>query len=435
MIMNEPEKRKLLIIFLLVSLLPPAILIRFPVEQTVQTLTLYISAIIGYEGIVLLLWMCILGTKTVTTLVFKDIAPVLEIHKWIGKYATPMILLHPILITISRGESWFYSILPNISSLTDRHILLGQISLALLFFTWFVSAYLREKIGFRPWKYLHYLAYICVPFALLHVPDLGSQEQASGFVKLYYLSLVVMFLIFSIMRVRSLLNLDRVRYVVQSQIALTDIDNQIILLPDTDSLKHPRSGQYVYIKLGYISEDHPFSVTHYDTHTGALTLTYRTDGMYTKELGKLVPGESVFMSGPFGTYTSELGTLDTTPVVYIAGGIGVTPFVSRILGESTIREQWLFLANRSREVAVLSRDLKIVLGTRQVNVYSSNIGDSTPNEEFGYIDADLLSRYLSSPHNYRFYLCGPPRMMTAVRAELRTMGIPDSQIYTEKFGW
>jgi hypothetical protein len=56
-------------------------------------------------GIVLLLWMYILGTKSVMGLVFRDLAPVLKIHKWIGKYGTLAIFLHPVLITFSYGDT------------------------------------------------------------------------------------------------------------------------------------------------------------------------------------------------------------------------------------------------------------------------------------------------------------------------------------------
>jgi predicted ferric reductase len=119
--------------------------------------------------------------------VFQDLAPVLKIHKWLGKYGLIAIFLHPILITISYGESWLYSFIPQLSTVAERHIMLGQIPFWLLLIVWLTSAIVRDRIAFRPWRYIHWLAYICVTFALLHVPDLGSQESTVTAVKAIYL--------------------------------------------------------------------------------------------------------------------------------------------------------------------------------------------------------------------------------------------------------
>ena len=398
--MNESRKRAVTIFTIILSLIPIPFILNYPNSTSMQALALYISAVVGYAGIVLMLWMYILGTKAVTTLAFKDLAPVLSIHKWLGKYAIPLIFVHPILITVSKSEAWFYSLIPKVGTVTERHILLGQIAIGLLGLTWFISAYLRERIGFRPWKYLHYLAYICVPFALLHVPDLGSQEQGSIVVKAYLFLLGLVFIGFSFLRLRSLMNLDRATYEIVAHNQLTDIDRQLIVRPIDKSLEHPEHGQYVYIKLGYISEDHPFSVTAYNADTQEITLTYRTSGMYTKELAKLSDGNHVFMSGPFGSFTSELSTHPSKPIVYISGGIGVTPFVSRIIHDASSREQWLFAANRNKATAVLSSTLKTVLGERHVAVFNRESAPLDNQEESGYITAALLTKYLSNPRMY-----------------------------------
>ena len=433
--MNEPQKRAVTIFTILLTLAPVPFIVHYPNSSNLHLIALYYSAVIGYMGVVLLLWMYILGTRSVTGMLYTDIAPVLSIHKWLGKYATPMIFLHPILITYSKGQEWFYSLVPKTGTLIDRHILLGQISIAILALTWFVSAYLREKIGFRPWKYLHYLAYISVPFALLHIPDLGSQEQAYILVKAYLLLLGIIFIIFTFIRVRSLLNIDRVQYVISSNVQLTDIDRQLVVRPLNAPLKDPMHGQFVYIKLGYLSEDHPFSVTSFDPETQEIVLTYRAAGMYTRELAKLTADSIVYMSGPFGTFTEDLTLNHTKPVVYITGGIGITPFVSRIVAEAELREQWLFAANRNKATAVLSTTLKNLLKDRHIAIYNRENGPLGDHEESGYITAAMLTKYLQDPTRYKFYLCGPVPMMNAVRDELAILGVKKKDIHSEKFGW
>lgn len=390
---------------------------------------------IGYMGIVMLLWMYILGTKSVMGLIFHDLAPVLHIHKWLGKYGTIAIFLHPILITLSCRESWLYALIPKTATVTDRHILLGQIAFWVLFLTWVISFFLRKKMAFRPWKYMHYLAYVCVPFALLHVPDLGSQEQKYLAVKVYFFSLVLTYLVFAILRLRSWLDLDKLTYDVVRHVQLTDIDYMVRLRPIGDKRITPKRGQYVYVKLGFLSEDHPFTVTQHDEENGELTLAYRIAGMYIKELRKLTEDTRVLLSGPYGRFMEDLPSDDARPVVYLAGGIGITPFVEKIMKESDTREQWLFAANRTKDLAILYEPLKSRLGNRAVAIYSRDQSDMRVNEEYGYITYDLLKKYIPDPSAYQYYICGPQAMIASMTSMLTANGVLPQSIHSEKFSW
>jgi predicted ferric reductase len=109
---------------------------------------LYVSAVFGYIGIVLLLWMYALGAKSIFGLVFRDISSITHIHRWLGKYGLLFILAHPILITLSYSEGLFYSLVPHISSEFERHVTLGRISLYLVIMLWVSSVLLRKKMGY-----------------------------------------------------------------------------------------------------------------------------------------------------------------------------------------------------------------------------------------------------------------------------------------------
>lgn len=376
--------------------------------------------------------MYILGAKSVMSIVFHDLAPVVKIHKKLGKWGSLAIVLHPLLITYSYGEGVFYSVLPHISTKFERHVTLGRISLWLIIFTVILSLYFRKKLGFRTWKYIHYLAYISLPFALLHVPDIGSQYMKLTVVKGYYIGLVGLFFVFTVLRIRGLFNLDKHRYTVVSNQKLTANDYLLRLKPDAIAIA-PKRGQYIYLKLGYISEDHPFSVTRYNESNGELFLIYRTFGMFTHVAAQLQPDKKVFIGGPYGSFTHEIDTI-SSPVVYIAGGIGITPFIDRILQESSQREQWLFVANRSADTAVFVATLKPYLRERCVEIYEHN---DTPakHSERGHLTPEVIQKYLVTPDNYHYFICGPPPMMKAVVTMLEKMGIDQSQIHIERFGW
>ncbi len=430
--MQESTKRHILIIAIVVSLLPAILLPQPPSMISASSISLYVSAIFGYTGVVLLLWMYIIGAKGLFGIFFEDLAPVLKIHKWIGKYGTLAIFVHPLLITFSYGESLLYSFIPLSNTWTERHILLGQIAFWLLLLIWFLSALIRDKLNWRVWRYLHMLAYICVPFVLLHIPDLGSQQRAHALVNAYFMMLVATFIVITVIRLVSLFNLDRTKYRITRHIRLTAIDYMLRLEPVGSRRLAPRFGQYLYIKLGFMSEDHPFSVTQYDPASGAITITYRLAGMYTRQMATSQEGDIVLLSGPYGSFMGDIAD-ESTPIVYLAGGIGITPFMGPILQDGT--NQWLFSANRTRDLALFGKHLKDSLGTRVISVYSRVDGEPKPQEEMGYISADMLQKYLGDLGKYRYYLCGPPAMMQSMRSMLYSAGIPTRNVHSEEFGW
>ena len=91
--MTEQTKRRILVTLIILSVLPSALLPVAPTHFTLQTTTLYLSTITGYIGVMFLLWMYMLGARSVFGLLFHDLAPVMRIHKWLGKYGSVMILL------------------------------------------------------------------------------------------------------------------------------------------------------------------------------------------------------------------------------------------------------------------------------------------------------------------------------------------------------
>lgn len=432
--MTEKTKRVLLITTIIASLIPPVLLVAWPSMATADALSLWAADVLGYIGIVLLLWMYILGAKSVMGIIFEDIAPVLSIHKWLGKYGVLAVFIHPLLITLSFGESLLYSFVPHIGTLYERHVTLGRISFWILLLTWFVSALLRDRIAFRPWKYLHYLAYICVPFALLHIPNVGSHYMTSQAIQVYFFLLLMAFVVVTVVRLRGILNLDTSIYTVTSHAKLNGTDYELTLKPKFRNHISPRRGQFVYLKLGYVSEDHPFSVLRYDQATNNLTIGYRVFGDYTAIVSKLSPGSTVYVGGPYGSFMSDYDH-DPLPAVFISGGIGITPFVDQIIQHHATKEQWLFAANRERATAVFTDELMPYLGDKLVRIYSRQTGAMFAGEVSGHITGELLKEWLGDLSRYSFYLCGPSTMMIAMRKLLLENDVTAKRIHSEKFGW
>ena len=245
--MTENNKRKLLIAAICVSIIPAILVVRYPNIATLKSVALYFSAIAGYIGITVLLWSYMLGAKSVMGTFFRDLAPVLNIHKWLGKWGTLAIFIHPLLVMYSYGVSLLYTFVPIVSTRFERHVTLGRLSLILIAIIWVTSALLRGRIKFRPWRYIHLLGYIVLPFAFLHVPDVGSQFMRHDIVKAYYLGLLMVFLLFSLVRLRGLLGLDKSSYKIVAHRQLVREDPSVWLLqlrPTSDRIV-PAKGQYI----------------------------------------------------------------------------------------------------------------------------------------------------------------------------------------------
>lgn len=433
--MSEKIKRQLLIFIIAISALPALLALSMPQSVTLKSTALYLSGVLGYLGIVVLLWSYILGAKAVSSLVFRDIAPVLTIHKWLGKWGSLSIIIHPILVVIAYGESFFYGLIPHTETLFERHVTLGRISFVVVLAIWVSSALLRSKIAFRPWRYIHLLGYIALPFAFLHVPDVGSQFMGHAAVKVYFFSLAAAFAVFTVIRIRSLLDLDKVAYTVVSHQKLVSDDPEIWLLKVRPVAGHLalQKGQYVYLKDGHISEGHPFSVLNYDPVTNEISIAYRTFGRFTKELSRRQAGKVLYLSGPHGCFMEEMRH-NNLPTIFVAGGIGVTPFVSSILGDDD-REQWLFYSNRSRHSAMYIQKLRDKLQDRLVVNFTREDNPLSPNDIKGRLTAKHFSDRLVNPQRFQYFICGSKDMMKSIESELLSLGVPKSAIHSEAFGW
>ena len=431
--MNEIKKRNVLVGLIILSVIPTLLLVRFPGSLTAKSFALYLSAITGYLGLLLMLWEYIIGAKSVFGLFFADLAPVLKIHSWLGKYGTLLIFAHPLLVMYAYGEDLLYTVVPHVSSQFERHVTLGRISFLLVLLVWVTSAIARGKIKFRPWKYIHYLAYIALPFGFLHVPDVGSQFMSHTSIRIYLYCLVIVFALFTLLRARSFFNLDKSLYFVTRQRQLND-DVFMLELEPRNNRVVPKRGQYVYVKLGNISEDHPFSVAQYDERTGRLTIIYRVFGAYTQDMARLQAGEKVWIGGPQGSFMHEI-TTSNRPRVYIAGGIGMTPFIDDIVRPRDKREQWLFYSNRTIASAPLVPEFRRVLGERLVTNYSQEKSEVDPSSTLGRINTGLITSKLPVPAQYDYYLCGAENMLDSVSDQLSSLGVPKAQIHREAFSW
>jgi len=131
------------------------------------------------------------------------------------------------------------------------------------------------------------------------------------------------------------------------------------------------------------------------------------------------------------------------PVVLIGGGIGITPMMSMLrwcLAEQPSRLVHLYYGVRNGLDHAFKETLEALAAAHpnlRLNVVYSRPGEGdTQGRDFqhrGHIDVELLRRTL--PHGrHRFYVCGPPAMMTSLVPALVAWGVARADLNFEAFG-
>jgi ferredoxin-NADP reductase len=162
------------------------------------------------------------------------------------------------------------------------------------------------------------------------------------------------------------------------------------------------------------------------------------DTAFKRNLKALRIGKEVKILGPFGKLTLA-GVAG--PAVFLTGGIGITPFRSMALQaacEHLENPLYLFYSNRRPEDAAFLKELQNV---EQLNPKYKFIPTMTDMEksgqvwhgEAGYINQNMLEKFLSYLNTPIYYIAGPSAMVVAMLQMLRKSGVNEQHIRTEEF--
>jgi len=169
-----------------------------------------------------------------------------------------------------------------------------------------------------------------------------------------------------------------------------------------------------------------------------MVATRMRDSAFKRALKTLPVGASMRINGPFGDLT--LGDAGR-PAVFIAGGIGITPFMSMLRQATADRSpQRLFLAysNRRPEDSAFLDELQELERRNKRFHLMATMTDMSKSArawsgETGFVDADMLKRFIGDLAAPIYYVVGPPAMVEAMQRTLVGAGIAGDMIRTEEF--
>ncbi len=160
---------------------------------------------------------------------------------------------------------------------------------------------------------------------------------------------------------------------------------------------------------------------------------------FKRSLKQLTLGTGVKIDSALGSFTLHKNF--GKPAVFLAGGIGITPFFS-ILRQAdhdrTPHNLYLFHSNNCPEDAPFLEALQRLAKTNSNFRFVGTMthvakSKSKWDGETGWIDKEMLSRYLTDLHGPIYYIAGPPPMVAGMRKMLVASSIDEDDIRTEEF--
>lgn len=199
-----------------------------------------------------------------------------------------------------------------------------------------------------------------------------------------------------------------------------------------------KAGQFLLVKL----RDDPqlkryLSISNSPTEKDYLEFTKKlTESDFSKTLDGLVKGNEVVIQYPFGKFVLDESCLK---VAFLSGGIGITPIRSickYAVDKNLKTEIALIYANRSLKDIVFKDDFEDMQKIHPSLKITHVLSEADPGFKgiTGRINGAIIRQEIPDYLERKFYLCGPPQMVEAMRKILaEELKLPGDLIVTENF--
>ena len=215
------------------------------------------------------------------------------------------------------------------------------------------------------------------------------------------------------------------------------------------TLEQYKAGQYAYFDIGEVYNDPKGPIRHFTiasspTEDFILISTRIRSSPFKKRLSSLKHGVKVKARGPEGKFV--LHEDYSKSAIFLSGGIGVTPFRSKIkyatdkllplriiMFDSNRNQENILFKKEFDECSNINKNVKIIYTI--TDEARSQSGTNNWQGEKGRIDKAMLARHLgdSEQKTAIFYICGPPAMIKAMQDLLQDLRIASDRIMVEEF--
>jgi len=170
-----------------------------------------------------------------------------------------------------------------------------------------------------------------------------------------------------------------------------------------------------------------------------MATTRLRDTAFKRVLRNMPLGTELELDAPYGSFT--LHNNIKRPAVFLTGGIGITPVRSIVLQsthDKTGHTIFVFYSNNRPEDAAFLDEFDTAASANENLTFVATMTAPERSKqawagETGFVDKDMIARYVEDLTTPIYYLCGPAGMVTAMRTLLNAADVDNDDIRTEEF--
>ncbi len=188
------------------------------------------------------------------------------------------------------------------------------------------------------------------------------------------------------------------------------------------------SGQYCLVSFVDQDGGRPFTFSNNPT-SDYIELTIKKIGEFTKELFKLKVGNKLVIDGPKESVLRFDGSIKDN-IVFLAGGSGITPFMSiiRYIVNKRLHNKIILLySNRTTKDIIYKKELDKIDSIDVIYFITNEIVKNLRYES-RRVDKELVRKHVKDVNDYLWYICGPPRMVDAMKNILNELSVDKEKI-------
>jgi predicted ferric reductase len=190
-----------------------------------------------------------------------------------------------------------------------------------------------------------------------------------------------------------------------------------------------KEGQFAFVTFDRREGHHPFTLSSSWKDDARLTFHIKQLGDYTRTLSHtLHVGDSVTVEGPYGKFDF---VADPSPQIWIAGGIGITPFLSRLEALAHTPGQvsqsiTLFYSARDADHALIER-VRILARQAGIPIHLSLSGKNPA------LTAQAVCHNVPDFLSHTVWFCGASDFGKTIKRGLIKEGLPGRRFHQELF--
>jgi len=203
--------------------------------------------------------------------------------------------------------------------------------------------------------------------------------------------------------------------------------------PEDENFYNYLPGQHINLRIkvrGKVYE-RIFSLSSAPVVDDFLRITVKQHSVVTTYLrNEAKVGDEIQALYPWGQFNVWLNPDESKDYLMIVGGSGITPIYSMvrsILAKEKKSKVILLYANKSREGAIFSQEIKD-LSDRYDNFTGLDFISGQRR-----LDRDILVQSLQNQINPEIYICGPAVFKETIKAYLKNLGVATKRLHEEDF--